>query len=198
MLPPLPTGDMQDQRYRVMGIDPGSDTLGIAILELDVLAFTTTLLYATTLKASRELKHVDTWLDQYGGLETKINCHRHFLARHLTYFHPNSVISESPFLGRFPRAFEALVLCLSMIRQSVREYDPFIELEVVDPPTAKKAVGASGRGGDKDAVRYAVMQHPKIQNASGFDYDYFDEHAIDAIAVAAHKVNRLCADYLKG
>lgn len=196
MLAPINTTSPEDQLYRVMGIDPGSDTLGIAVLELDVLNFTTKVVHATTLKASRELKHVSSWTEQYGNLEAKMLCHRHHLMRYFQEFAPNSIMSESPFLGRFPRAFEALVLCLSMIRQTVRDYDPFIELEVVDPPTAKKAVGSSGRGGDKDAVRLAIMQHPRIINATGYGYEMFDEHAIDAIAVGCHKVNLLSPEYL--
>jgi hypothetical protein len=110
---------------------------------------------------------------------------------------PHAVICESPFLGRFPQAFAALTETMSMIRRAVYRFDRTVYVETVDPPTAKMAVGVSGKGKDKEDVRQGVL---KLQ-AQGVlfnlnrDVTLLDEHSIDAIAVGYHKYLKMRAAF---
>ncbi len=94
------------------------------------------------------------------------------------------VASESPFFNtRRPNAFAALLEVLTMIRDSVIEYNPYQPLIGIDPPTVKKAVGAPGNA-DKTGVLSALFG---ISNSLKLDKKYIDqldEHSVDAVAVA--------------
>jgi hypothetical protein len=87
-------------------------------------------------------------------------------------------------MGRFPQAFAALTECLTAIRRAVLRYDDFKPLLLVDPPTAKLAVGVKGKGSVKDDVKQGVLSLRNLLNPDNIDIQNLDEHSIDAIAVA--------------
>lgn len=181
--------------YRILGIDPGTNTLGIAIVDLDLTTRIPSITMATTLNAGKEVTSYPQMIDVHGERRAKLYSHHLNLRYILQQYKPNAVISESPYMGRFAAAFEALVECLFMIRDTILEYDPSMPLETIDPPNAKKAVGASGRGGDKDAVRKAVLALPGLMNNTGSSLSLLDEHAIDAIAVACYKLQTCSVNF---
>lgn len=182
--------------YRILSIDPGTDTLGIAILDVDVLNLSVYLTYATTLHGAKGARNYPHISDTFGNRQAKFHSHKLQIARILRESRPNCVISEAPFMGRFPQAFEALVECLYMLREVVAEYNPSLCLESIDPPTVKKAVGVTGKGGGKDPVKKCVLALDKLINTSGIDLTTLDEHAIDAIAVGCYKLKCISNDII--
>ena len=186
--------------YRILAIDPGSDTLGVALIDVDLHRFTATLLHASTLTASKAIRHLPFTVETFGERQARLNTHADGIRGFLYTSYPHCVISEAPYMGRFPQAFETLVECLYMLRGVVGEYDPSMCLETVDSPSAKKAVGAPGKrpkGMDKNAyketVRQGILATPKLIIAPSVSVAHLDEHAIDAIAVGCYKV-RCIAD----
>ena len=173
--------------YRIFAIDPGTDTLGTAVLDVDLLRGTISLIHAETFQGSRMCRGLVGTIETHGERAAKLEAHRQQLFSMIHYFAPASVICESPYMGRFPQAYRALVECLLAIRDAVSGYDIAMSLDTVDPPTAKKAVGAPGKGGGKGAVRDAVLKLKSLQNRSGLDLKALDEHSIDAIAVGFYK-----------
>lgn len=173
--------------YRIFAIDPGTDTLGTAVLDVDLRSGSVTVIYVETLRGSRMCRALPGTIETHGERAAKLEAHQQQIFSMLHHFIPSTVISESPYMGRFPQAFRALVECLIAIRDAVVYFDPSMPLETVDPPTAKKAVGAPGKGGGKDAVREAVLQLKELRTAPGIDLGVLDEHSIDAIAVGYSK-----------
>tara|TARA_B100000929_G_scaffold259610_1_gene223466 strand:- start:5185 stop:5784 length:600 start_codon:yes stop_codon:yes gene_type:complete len=189
--------------YRILSIDPGSDTLGIALIDVDLCHFTATLVHANTLNATRAIRQFPFTVETFGERQARLNTHASGLRDYLFSARPHCVISEAPYMGRFPQAFETLVECMYMMRGVVAEYDPSMCMETIDSPSAKKAVGAPGKrpkGMSKEAyketVRHGIRALPKLHLAPGVLIDHCDEHAIDAIAVGCYKVRCIANDIL--
>ena len=181
--------------YRILSIDPGSDTLGIAMFDVDLQRFEAYLLDATTLQGARAVRQMPFLTETLGDRRARLQSHAHELGQILQQVQPHAVISEAAYMGRFAQAFESLVECLYMIRGVVSQYDPALPLETVDSPTAKKAVGAPGKrpkGMDskayKETVRLAVLQQTRLKISPQLNVQALDEHAIDAIAVGCYKI----------
>lgn len=174
----------QNTPYRVTGIDPGTDTLGVSVLDVDLTSGQVSVLDARTFVAKRCLANYRDLANVHGERMARLAAHEDNLVGYFKTWHPHSIISESPYMGKFPQAFAALTECMTAIRRAVWRYDQDLSLLEVDPPTAKKAVGAPGRGGDKDAVKKALLQLTTLCNPNGVPLPQLDEHSIDAIAVA--------------
>lgn len=177
--------------YRILAIDPGTDTMGVVLLDVDLQYLTVKLTYAETFRGDKMSRRYGDYAETYGDRAAKLYAHEQRLLSFVQAARPHCIISESPYMGRFPTAFQALVECLTMLQRVTYQYDPSLPLETVDPPTAKKAVGAPGkmkRGEDKKApVRMGVLGL-NLHNATGKDLSLLDEHSIDAIAVGYSKV----------
>lgn len=189
--------------YRILSIDPGSDTLGIAMIDVDLVHHTATLTHTNTLHAGRAIRHLPFTVETFGERQARLNTHACGLRDYLFSAHPHCVISEAPYMGRFPQAFETLVECMYMLRGVVAEYDPSMCMETIDSPSAKKSVGAPGKrpkGMSKDdykeTVRHGIQGLSKLRLAPGITLAYCDEHAIDAIAVGCYKVRCIANDIL--
>lgn len=170
---------------RLIGLDPGTDTLGAAVMDVDMDTFEPIIVFGETNQASKAAKDY-TWKQEIrGGRDVRLEMHRQYLSELFTYTGPVAVAAESPFL-KFGRvtSFEALVECYAVLRDTLWDYSPSMYLRRIDPITAKNYVGVSHIGTDKDDVRKAVIAIYKDKCATGIVIEDFDEHTIDAIAVA--------------
>lgn len=184
----LPT---ESTAYRIIGIDPGSDTLGFAVLEIDLLSGESQLLEASTFSGYDlrfELPHV---LEIHGARHARIWGHQQNLERQFKIHRPDTVLSESPFMGKFPQAFATLTEVMTAIRRSIYLYDPLMPLETVDPPTVKQAVGVKAKKTDKNDVKIGLLKIDWLNNPHEIDLESLDEHSVDAICVALTKINSL-------
>ena len=179
--------------YRILSIDPGTDTLGVGVLDCDLKEGQVQVQHGGTLVSSRGLHFFDHIEESFGTRQAKLHSHAQRLHWLLHHYQPQAVICESPYMGRFAQAFRALVECLTMIQSCVHQYNPSLAIETVDPPSAKKAVGASGRGGDKNPIRRAIAQLQWLEFHPSLDLSQLDEHAIDALAVGIYKCNQVFA-----
>jgi Holliday junction resolvasome RuvABC endonuclease subunit len=177
----LPDGD---DRYRIVGIDPGTDTLGAAWLEVDLVRKAIILIEAHTFDGTRMAKRYSWISPLHGDRTARLMAHEENLYLFFEYVKPHVVASEAPYMRKFPQAFQALVECMTFIRRALFRYDEYIVLEPVDPPTAKMAVGMTiKKGSTKDDVKRAVLALKTLENPMGIDLEQLDEHSIDAIAV---------------
>lgn len=181
MIYPSPRDDV----IRILGIDPGTDTLGVAILDIDIESYEPTVVYGHTFKASKMIDLTSTVVDRLGARAVRLRTHRTSLMEVFDATEPTLIAAETPFL-KFGRvsAFEALVECYAMMREVVWQYSPSCYLHRVDPVSAKNYVGVSHKGTDKNDVRRGVLAHFAGKVAKGVPIETFDEHTIDAIAVA--------------
>lgn len=170
--------------YRVFGIDPGSDTMGTAVVDVDLSNGGCALQYAATHSGTRLMREHPHWITVHGERAARLWSHESYLTALMSHWRPHYVISEAPFLGRFPQAFASLVECLHVIQRAVHTYDPWLTLQTVDPPTVKAIVGVKSKGTTKDDVKEGLLKLPFLTNPNGIDIAALDEHSIDAIVVA--------------
>ena len=174
----------------VLGIDPGTETMGVAVLGLDLCTLEVFAYNVLTLHASHRINPLGVEAQTYGDRFARLNALGSSLQQICAQYNPHSVIAESPFLGRFPGSFEALVDCLSVVRRAIAGFDPSLLVETVDPPSAKKAVGVNPKGSTKEDIRDAVFKLPIIRYP-GVYFEHLEEHATDAIAVAYYRIRQI-------
>jgi Holliday junction resolvasome RuvABC endonuclease subunit len=181
----LPEGS--DSTMTMIGIDPGTDTIGIAELELDIVTLKIVSSQSRTLsgaKLAREGTKTSPWVTMIHG---KRFARIHALVQALLWFfrsrRPFRISSESPFINkRFPQAGLALTEAVFAFRLAVWEYDPWMEFGQIDPPSAKNAIGAKGNA-KKEEVRDALLEYPDLNYIGTTPLEDLDEHSRDALAV---------------
>lgn len=186
--------DVDQSICRIVGIDPGSTTLGFSVLEYDARTLRIIRTYAYTFNADK-MKLSDLDALSHSERYARIYALMQALYEAFLELQPTFVISESPFMAmRRPQAYGALVEVVFAIRSALREYDPAMSLDLVDPPSAKNAVGASGNA-KKEQVAHAIKKilHQICfdSSASNITFDELDEHSVDAIAIAYSRWLRL-------
>ena len=177
--------------FKIVSLDPASDSLGCAVLTVDAVSFEIVSTEATTFRGSKLARQLEWVLQLHGERIARIAAHEKNLLRIFKELQPFDIVSEAPFMGRFPAAYGALVEVICAIRRAVACYDQWKELNLIDPPTVKLSVGAEVRGG-KDSVRNAILgMADKIRYAGTVPLEMLDEHSIDAIAVGICRLQQL-------
>ena len=185
-------GSTVNQPYRILAIDPGTDTLGVSIFDVDLVNGTKTLLTAFTFQAS---KYIDTLLDnnQWNYQDEKyLRLHRHgeHLYGLLLQYRPHLVCHESAFMGRFPKAYQGLVECLLTLKLATKRYSPFLPFIGITPMEVKHYIG----GVKKDEVLNAVTNITDLINLQQI-LPTLDEHAVDSIAIGYTVANQLLSSF---
>ena len=167
----------------IVGIDPGSQTLGTCVLYFSVSSYAITRIEATTYNADA-LYSKSFIADAHGEKAKRIIAHHDNLLELFNRVQPIMVACESPFYSqRRPSAFGVLTEVIWEIRKAVMAYDCWKSLFTIDPPTIKKAVGALGNA-DKLLVKAAILKIPEIVKCFQGDLETLDEHSLDSIATA--------------
>lgn len=167
----------------IMGIDPGSDTLGVGLLEVDARYGGIVSSHAETVEGSR--LPGSRWMrEDYTDLQQRIYSLELYLTSTMQQYQPIAIACESPFINkRFPQAGLVLTQVTSMIRRVAMQYSPWVPMYFIDPPTVKNAVGAKGNAG-KEEVQAAMMLIPELANTAHPPIMSLDEHSVDGTAVA--------------
>lgn len=183
----------------IVGLDPGSETLGAAVLYVDMLSWQIIGSEAYTFKGSK-LAGKDDWTTEvHGNRLGRIAAHEENLLAFFRYYRPLAIASESPFFNRLhPSAFGPLMEVISAIRSAAMQYDLWKQVYLIDPPSVKNAVGVhGGRGGEegKRLMKQAVLVLAPVFRYSGpTPLDQLDEHSIDALAVAYCRYQQIKAE----
>lgn len=169
---------------RVMGIDPGSRTLGISIVDCFLYEQQLVLTEAWTLNTEQAIRRNRFHAARVGEHQVRMEAIRDDVLLGMQNYYPDVVIMETPYLGRLPQSFFVLTQVMTAIEQAVAAYSTAMFLEKVDPATVKKAIGVPGNSSDKELMRKAVNALPYLENLSGRTMESLSEHAIDSTAVA--------------
>lgn len=184
---------------RIVSIDPGSTTLGVAVIDYHPVTMEIVKSFSFTLNVGRMPLNTDT-IEKHSDRYARIFKLMELLVEIFIKYSPNHIVSEAPFLKkRFPLAFAVLTEVVLCIRMAVKQYDAACKLDMVEPSKAKAAVGAIVTKGkeQKEPVRVALLA--KIDelcfdaNLSDTVFELLDEHSIDAIAVGYCKLEQLRA-----
>ncbi len=194
---------MPDDAERVatiIGIDPGSDTLGVGVITFDLVDLDIVSSRAFTLNGTRNGRGTFT-TEIHGDRLGRIESHRANLVGVFRHFQPLEIACESPFMSRrMPSAFGALTETVSAVRQAVMQYDVWRYLNLIDPPTVKRAVGVAGNTGGPEGKKLMTQAIARIADILAYDgevpIEQLDEHSIDGLAVAfchfTQFMERLC------
>lgn len=172
----------------IIGIDPGSEHIGIARIDFNVVTLDIVRTMAQTFVGSK-LSFMNKWIaETHSDRFARIEAHKRNLHLVLNECRPVVVACESPFFNALrPNAFQVLVEVLTALKYTCYEYDPELLFTMIDPPSAKKAVGAKGNA-KKEDMRTAVLQLPDLCFAGTTPLHFLDEHSIDSIAIAYSKI----------
>lgn len=181
--------DAEDSwKFRVLGIDNGTNTVGIVILEHDIRTGISLVTRAETFKADRTSGYLYPDMNFYEDtLVARLKTIQRYMTTVLEDEDPDSVAIETPFARRaFVSSYKALSMSLDYIQTSVYDYRPGLEFVGISPYTAKAAVIPKGSNfkTEKDYIRDCILADPTIVAAEGINLRTLDEHSIDAIAVA--------------
>lgn len=187
------TFDTSDWVCNLMAIDPGSSSLGVAIYELNLKTFDIIRTTAFTVHATGLSQYSKHASNQYGDRFARFAAMENELMELFESIRPSIVICESPFFSRFtPSAFSVLTELVSIIQKTLFNFNNQIPFFKVDPPTAKKAIGAKGNA-KKDDMTIAlekVADKLKLVNP----VTELDEHAVDACAIGYHGYKKYVLD----
>jgi Holliday junction resolvasome RuvABC endonuclease subunit len=166
----------------ILAIDPGSESLGCACLTIDIRTLQLKHIWATTFYGSK--MNPNPWTTfMFGERIAKIEAHGSNLSNILASERPICLVCESPFINmKRPQAYGALMEVISTIRAAMAQYDTQRPMYMIDPPSAKKAVGAPGNA-DKQTVQQHILANQEIMHALSTPVTSLDEHSFDAIAI---------------
>jgi Holliday junction resolvasome RuvABC endonuclease subunit len=177
------------------GIDPGTNTLGVAFIAFDVVTLQIVHSQAFTLKGEKLGRN--SWITEaHGDKLGRITALKEELVKLFHYVQPMEFASEAPFYNRLhPGAYGPLVEVISAVTQAVMQYDVWKILHMIDPSTVKKAVGIVGKIPKGEAKtymrRHVVPLAGTLRYAGHIPIERLDEHSIDALAVAYCHYGRL-------
>src|ERR1022692_310682 len=116
----LTTPDWGADYFNLIGIDPGTHNLGVAIMSVDIRTSVIVSTTAFTLVANKMLPK-DSWVaETHGDRYARIVILEQGLYNIFVEYQPLQICSESPFFNMLrPQAYGALVEILSAIRRAV-------------------------------------------------------------------------------
>ena len=172
--------------YRVLGVDNGTDTVGIAVVDHHLATGLSKVIHAETLTASRTAytRH-EGRLDARGKMHARLDVISTFFWEVLNEFDPDVVGCESPFQHLHAQSFAALTTAMNGLSSTTFDYCTTLEFSKISPGSAKKAVCPVGQyGNSKEHIREMIGINNDIEFVDGLLLNNLDEHAVDAIAVA--------------
>lgn len=170
--------------YRIMGIDNGSSSLGMVIMDLNLRTGRYSYVYSETFEAERLLHRHKGIVPTHGARWARQNTLRDSLTVSLKYYNPHSVAVETPFfMPRRVQSFETLTEMMIFIRQAVECHNPSSDIHRVTPGEAKRAVQPKNFTMKKAVIKDCVLSLECIDFPDDVDPTNLTEHEYDAIAV---------------
>lgn len=189
--------------FNIVGIDPGSTTMGVASLELDmldlrILSIETFLIQADAPTGGVRLP--EGLLEYYPPRSIRMREITRRLNDAFDHYRPVQIACEAPFYNpRNPNAYGVLVEVVKTVEDAVRAWNPWRPLYRIEATSAKKAVNPLN---PTDAARIKTIKDSKVRikeavrifpELSFVDLDKLSEHEIDAIVVGYCQLTRLRA-----
>ena len=172
--------DEDESTFTILSIDPGTTTLGFAIIKVDILTDKIVEAFAWTVDATRLAFYLDETVNLHGDKFARIISHKRNFENVLRFYKPLVVAAETPFFNRRrPSAGGPLFEFFSTLEQTVFEWDRYKPIYKFEPRTVKLKVGATA-GAKKHEVKAALEDIDELKDVS---MSFLDEHAIDALAV---------------
>lgn len=175
----------KDSRFRYISLDPGGNSFGWAVLDVDLENDEAVIIAAGTLKRNKLLNaaHKDL-VEKNGEFAVAWNLIAEALYELFSLWGPNAIAYETAHYkkGRIS-AFKSLVTAAAIINSVAFSYNSDLYVTGYQPNAGKKAVGVKAGSKDKSLVMEAVKRTMKIGWADETLSNSLDEHACDAVAI---------------
>jgi Holliday junction resolvasome RuvABC endonuclease subunit len=174
--------------FTILGIDPGTTTLGYAVYHIGIQDLDIHNAFAWTVDSTRLAFFREDIIVTHGEKFARILAHKQNLKLILERYDPLMVTCETPFFNRLrPSAGGPLFELYGTVEQTVFEWDQTKPLYKAEPKSTKVAVGAAHNA--KKPEMLAALK--KIKELSMVNFDFLDEHAVDALAVGYNRLTKL-------
>ncbi len=183
--------------YRIIGIDPSVDNMGVGILDIDIDTYRVVVVESYTVHGKDHVKKYPHIAKYHGERVAKLHGHGEHFIKVFDQWDPNAVAIETPFMGRFPAAYGALKECVCTVTNALISHDFTMPLNGIDPKSVKNAIGVSAGSKDKNDMQAALSLHKGIEWGNGLNAGMLDEHSVDAIAVAYWLYSHQFNPYIK-
>ena len=189
---PLVLTDCYDS-YRLIGIDPGLNHVGIAIFDVETATGYIRSIEAYTEHIEKLYDATGLDSDMYTARVVKLYKLRNMITELLSRVGACMVACESPFYNpRMPMAFGALVEVMNTIYTAIIDYNQNIPFFKVPPLVVKSVVGAGATKGKLD-VKACIRGIDEITSVLKGSIEDLDEHSIDSIGVGFSFLHNLGA-----
>jgi len=192
----------QPPHGNILGIDPGTKTMGYSIMTVDLRTLERVDMETFTINAERPTDGrlaADFMPEHHSELFKRVREHEVRLMHILQTYQPFQVAVELPFFNRLhPGAFDPLVQMFAMVQNTVYDYNPWMTLYKVENTVTKAMVTPESKAErkrireayatSKERVAACVKMHSDF---TFIDTDLLDEHEIDASLVAEWRRRQL-------
>lgn len=196
--------------YRIIAIDPGTVTLGFAVVDVNIDDLSIIVEDVFTFNAGKYFKTKDQYKEIFGSRTSRLNFLSERIYEQLAKYEPDCVIAESSYLAVNVTSFASLIECKVFIQDAVIKYDEALPLELIDPLTVKYGIGALKRLTKEElklrrknknkvkpvdtklAVRNKLESLIDLLWQTGLPpLQYLDEHSVDAISIGYWKASQV-------
>lgn len=180
-----------DTPLRVMGIDPGTDHLGISLLTYSYPLNRIAVEYSHSLCATKEMRFTDAYelmSMSHGDRLSRLEYLSDQLLRIMHSLRPDTIVVETPFATPHRiESFKALVEVLTYIHKVMYKYNPLIEFIGVAPQQARAPLGLSYKSVTKEDILVKILEIIKDKELiyqHTTPIELLTDHAIDSMVVA--------------
>ncbi len=161
--------------YRIVGIDPGTNFIGVSLLTLDLPSLDINKVETFLIDITKTLP-----LNNQSLITTKMRLLEEIILDTFNSLDPDRISIEDAYItfGR-PRAYGALIKSTQAIERAFTRYSNVIRLNYYSPSNAKVAIGSKGR--DK---KEPVLANIKKISELKYDFDRVTDHEVDAVVLA--------------
>ncbi len=187
----------------IVGIDPGSTTMGVAALAVRIEDLALLRVDSFTIDANKPCggRTIAPGLEElYPARSVRMIEINKRLQTAFDHYQPLQIACETPFYNpRNPNAYGVLVEVVKTVEMAVREWNPWRPLYRIEATAAKKSVGPSNEADrlrlkaikdSKERIKETVRIFPPLQF---LDLEKMSEHEIDATVVGYCQLQRLRA-----
>lgn len=167
---------------RIMGIDPGSNFLGVGVLYIDLKTDNIVDIKSVPIDLTKLVKIKPLYRTP---LLHRLLLLKHRITKIYNHFLPTHLAMETSFINmKRLGAVIPLTQSITILQTTVSELHPLIHIYNYSPHNIKKSLGfKSQRGKDDKELMYQAVKSNKELNKH-ISIDKLTEHEIDAIAIA--------------
>lgn len=182
--------EQEGRSLLIVGIDPGRANTGYCKLYYDAVTLEIVEIIPRTI-TEKDLYVANYDILRFGVSQATMFAHRENFINLFKIDRPSHICCESPFFNKAtPSAFRSLSYFLANLFIAVEKALTSTPLDLVDPPTAKKAIGAKGNAKKEDVLK-AMEKIPELVDNCEITLKDLDEHSLDSMAIAYYRLQNL-------